>query len=178
MPNIFNYSRVNHFVNTFKMLYYLKNGKCCCNRNNTFIIFEYNYISTSGKNYTLCLNYEKYWPPRIWIVKPDLTKGYIPHSYHEHSNRLCLYHHRDFKWTSDENIVQTILCWALLWIEYYEIYEILGKWMGPEVAHMSTPKQPDDTSKITYTEESKNKVALPKYLKNYPILISNWREMK
>jgi hypothetical protein len=107
---------------------------------------------------------------------PDLTKGNIPHSYVGQHNRLCLYHSKDFKWSIDKNIVQTILCWSVLWIEYYEIYQILGKWLGPEAKHGNTPKQLTQRDDIANDIENINTIQendMPKYLKNYPIRISD-----
>jgi hypothetical protein len=132
-----------------------------------FIVWEHNAVSKNGTSYKLCLNYEKDWIPRIWIVEPNLAKENIPHVFKAVSNQLCLYHARDFTWTKNEDIIKTLVFWALIWIEYYEFYKILGKWGGPEATH-DMPKQLNDTSEVNKKNSKINK-KMPMYLKNYPI---------
>jgi hypothetical protein len=180
MPNLYKFNKKRDFFkDTYNLLFFIPKSKTQIIYNNNFIIWEYKYISTGSEIYTLCLNYERFWPPRVWIVEPDLTKIYMPHVYKQNGNSLCLYHKRDFQWSKDKNIIQTIICWSCLWIEYYEIYKILGKWVGPEAEHETVAKILLDTKEITLSSQSghnsqsdaKQKEDKPLYLKDYPIRI-------
>jgi len=159
---------IDYFKKIYTRLNFIPNSKLKI-VNNDFFIWEYKYTSKSSLNYTICLNHERYWTPRTWIVEPDFTNGYFPHVYKQQRNRLCLFHERDFTWSSDKDIIQTIICWSCLWIEYYEIYKILGKWVGPEAEHDNIEKNIQDRL-CSYNVCSKEEI-LPKYLKDYPIRI-------
>lgn len=165
---MYNYNKQNFFHNSFKQLLALPNSKCRWGKRDLFIIWEYTSTSKFGNKYTLCLNYEKYWDPRVWIVNPNFTTGKFPHTFSNQSNRLCLYHTSEFKWSKEKNIVQTILCWALVWIEFYEFYKELGKWIGPEFDHTGFPKKAADTTS-TNNADKKIVPSTPLFLKSSPI---------
>ncbi len=71
-------------------------------------------------------------PPDIRVLSPSLIKNFqgaeIPHVYP--GNRLCLYQpkYHEFKYT--DTIAQTIIPWTSLWLYYYELWHITGKWLG------------------------------------------------
>lgn len=120
----------------------------------------------------LCLNYEIGWDPRIWVIEPDFTQlDILPHVYKHHSNRLCLYKPSNFNWTSDKNIVQTIILWAFCWIEFYEGWKDNGKWYGEEADHTKPTDIIIDNNTVLNTTNKKSSVKshYPKYLKDYPI---------
>lgn len=168
MPNCYKYNNINYFRNTYTKLLFVPTSKIRISKDD-FIIWEYQYKSKSLEFYTICLNYERGWTPRVWIVKPDLTKGFLPHTFKDCGNCLCLFHSRDFVWSSDKDIIQTIICWSCLWIEYYEIYKILGKWVGPEAEHDNIEKViQEPNSFVIGTNKIKEH---PKYLKSYPTRI-------
>lgn len=119
----------------------------------------------TGK-YTLCLNYERLWPPRIWVVNPDLSKYKLPHVYP--GNYLCLYHPTDWSWQSSYNIVDTIIRWSQMWIVYFEDFLRTRVWRGPEADHDMPQK--DDTEKKGGVKKKKKRAneESPVYLKSYP----------
>ncbi len=133
--------KIDYFYNTYKQLQARPNTRCRWEVRNKFIICEFNVTSGySGSTYTLCLNYEKFYAPRVWVVEPSFMRcSYLPHVYF--GNRLCLYHPDDFVWTKEKDIVQTIMCWAAIWIDFYEIWKETGVWLGPEAEHkVGVPK--------------------------------------
>lgn len=164
---MYQYNKIDFFNKTYIRLLYFPNSKCRWGYRGSFIIWEFYAISKSGRKYTLCLNYEKGYSPRIWIVEPDLTSGKLPHVYSTRSNQLCLYHTNDFQWSKDKDIIKTIFLWALVWIEFYEFYQELGEWLGPEFDHAGLPKQEGDGN--TGSAQNKFKINGPKYLKKHPI---------
>lgn len=121
--------------------------------------------------YTLCLNYERLWPPRIWVVNPDFStlKG-LPHVYA--GNRLCLYHPSDWSWKSSCNITDTIIRWAQMWLVYFEDYLRTGIWRGPEAEHKVALRSDDDMERRATARKDHHREK-PAYLKNYPIRLSS-----
>ncbi len=133
--------KADYFNNTFKQLAVLSYGKCRWYKPNKFLIYEFCITSArTGKKYKLCLNYERGWPPRVWVVEPDLLSvPSLPHVYANEGNCLCLYKRGDFYWSADKNIQNTILYWAACWVEFYELWLECGVWLGTEAEH-SPPK--------------------------------------
>lgn len=116
--------------------------------------------------YKLCLNYERYWPPRVWIVEPNFSKlNGLPHVYS--NNRLCLYHPDDWAWSSSCDIIDTIIRWSMMWIVYYEDYARTGKWRGPEASHEMKKKDADSQNESLSPTKNET-VSTPKYLKSWP----------
>jgi hypothetical protein len=146
---------------------------------NSFIIWEWTvrpYPDT--QEYTICINYEKRWPPRVWIVVPDISlKNNLPHVFSKQKNRLCLYHDNDWQWHSYYKMRDTILVWSLMWIVYYEDFCITDKWRGPEAEHYSIEHCLSE--KIDYPESQQNskkkkqKKESPIFLRDYPIRLKN-----
>ncbi len=70
--------------------------------------------------------------PHVYVLKPDLADGSngeaIPHTYP--GKRLCLYHPKKREWSQQKYVSETIVPWTSLWLFYYEIWQITGKWMG------------------------------------------------
>lgn len=162
-------SSLENFRQTYLRLARFPNSKVKYGARDHFIIWEgiVRPFYFTGK-YKLCLNYEKGWPPRVWIVEPDFSqKKSLPHVYAH--NRLCLYHPKDWEWESSCNIVNTIIAWSQMWIVYYEDYLINGTWMGPEAQH--DRKELDSLSERKGTSKGKKlrKKGQPKFLKDFPI---------
>jgi hypothetical protein len=70
--------------------------------------------------------------PRIHVVwpklqvRPDATS--IPHTYSD--NSLCLYFPGAHEWDPTMSIADTLIPWTLLWLYYYEVWLVTGKWKG------------------------------------------------
>jgi hypothetical protein len=67
--------------------------------------------------------------PKVTVLKPLLTARpgeRIPHRFSDGS--LCL--HMPREWRSSMSIAEYILPWAALWLYFYEIWYITGKWLG------------------------------------------------
>ena len=70
--------------------------------------------------------------PKVWILSPYL-KPDAPHRYKDKS--LCLHYPKDYSWTADKYIAATIIPWTAEWLRFYELWDITGKWYGPEAPH-------------------------------------------
>lgn len=178
--NNFKPIKIDCFRKTFETLSYrFKDSPPKWIARDKFMVWEYTYKSVScGRQYTICLNYERGFAPRVWIVEPDffkLTDLNFPHVYKEQSNMLCLYHPHDFQWHRNKDLIQTIILWSMLWIEFFEIFLETGKWYGPEANHNDNSSVPKLTKKNTEDDSKKNrkksqsKTDTPKYLKTFPI---------
>ena len=155
--------KIDHFYNTFKRLIAFPNCRCRWGVRNVFMVCEFDVVSRySNKKYIICLNYEKGFSPRLWVVEPDfMMHSRLPHVYA--NNRLCLYHPDNFTWTRDKDIVQTLMFWAAAWIEFYEMWAETGVWLGPEAEH----KQ--ETAKIETPNNKTKTSCFPLHLKDTPI---------
>lgn len=180
--------KIDYFHKTFETLSYrFKNSPPQWIARDKFMVWEYTYKSVScERQYTICLNYERGFAPRVWIVEPDfskLTNLNFPHVYKEKSNMLCLYHPHDFHWHQNKDLIQTIILWSMLWIEFFEIFLKTGKWYGPEANHNDVSNDVSSVPKLTdeYTEnndkknikKSQPKTHQPKYLKTFPIRLKH-----
>lgn len=160
------YPKIDYFQKSFKDLWSIKGSRCRWGKRGHFIICEVTVLSNfQEKPYTLCINYEKNWSPRVWIVEPNFLSGTYPHTYAHQSNALCLYSDQLWQWRSRYNIVDTIVCWALAWISYYEYYALFNKWVGPEAPHDVHLSD----EHIKNKRRKKKKLQKPRYLKDYPI---------
>lgn len=95
----------------------------------------------SSPRYRLRLIYERWGPPKVFVLHPALPEN-APHRWPDGS--LCLYWPKEWRWTDHESIPDTIMAWAALWLEYYEIWQTLGVWLGPS-SHDEFPKEEDDS---------------------------------
>lgn len=176
----FNPIKIDCFHKTFELLgYRFKRNPPKWIVRDKFMVWEFAYKSIScGRKYTICLNYERGFAPRVWIVEPNLSKMVdvnLPHVYKEQSNRLCLYHPRDFQWHQSDDLIQTIILWSMLWIEFFEIFLETGEWCGPEASHDVPAVEPKltDVDNVKNDKNIKNKShfkqSQPEYLKPFPI---------
>ncbi len=83
--------------------------------------------------YTIRVIYRGGKSPRVRVVSPALVEN-PPHFFHS-IQALCLYHPRDFKWTKETSLAQTILPWANAWLYFYEVWKETGEWYGEEALH-------------------------------------------
>lgn len=160
-----------YFGLAFLVLKRFPNCKCRWGARDKFIIWEYTYVSEiTHKSYTLCLNYEVCFDPRIWIVEPDFSKispKQLKHVYSQYANCLCLFHPTQAPWSIKNDIAPTLITWAFLWIEFYEAWKITDIWYGAEAKH-DTTSDCVNTSTEALTHKTRNKHK-PIYLKDYPI---------
>jgi len=87
--------------------------------------------SRSG-DYKFRIQYRLNNSPKIWIVSPQLKRNWkgekIPHMYGQ--KYLCLYQPRYDEFNSQSFISDTIIPWISLWLYYYEIWHMTGRWLG------------------------------------------------
>lgn len=76
----------------------------------------------------------------MFVLYPALPKN-APHRWPDRS--LCLYWPKEWRWTEAESIPATIMAWAALWLEHYEIWQALGVWLGPS-SRDEFPEEEDD----------------------------------
>ena len=84
--------------------------------------------SPSSPAYAIRIVYRKRGDPKVWVLSPRLVRR-APHLYDD--GTLCLYWPKEWRWTDDQSIALTIVVWSALWLQYYEIWKLLGVWMGP-----------------------------------------------
>jgi len=86
----------------------------------------------TAPTYHLKIEYRIGKRPQIWVIKPSLRKG-APHVYPDGS--LCLFWYREWEWSKDQDLSQTVVPWAAMWLYYYEIWLDTGDWIGPAAPH-------------------------------------------
>jgi hypothetical protein len=87
--------------------------------------------SSLSETYTVRVSYQVGQNPRVEVLSPELQpRGdeKIPHMYGQ--KRLCLYEPGLGYWTGEQQLADTIIPWASLWLFYYEIWHATGEWMG------------------------------------------------
>jgi hypothetical protein len=67
--------------------------------------------------------------PRVYVDSPPLAEG-VHHLNSDGS--LCLYWPKEWRWTPQTVMAETILVWAAMWLFYYELWLEIGEWLGPE----------------------------------------------
>jgi len=104
-------------------------------KNNIMVIVGNIKPTVLSRIYTVQIWYgeiNKKYIPKVTILNPKLEKNSkgekIPHMYSE--ERLCLYFPKYKEFTSGKYISKTIIPWISLWLYYYEIWHITGKWLG------------------------------------------------
>jgi hypothetical protein len=84
-----------------------------------------------SKKYKILLDYKLKDRPNIWVVDPELEKyndEKIPHRFKDES--LCLFRYKYSEWHPSQLIAFTIIPWTSLWLYYYEVWLITGRWIG------------------------------------------------
>lgn len=69
--------------------------------------------------------------PRVLIASPMLVEREgkpIPHLYPD--GTLCLWQPAYYEWQPQFWIAKTVLCWASLWLFFYELWHACGEWLG------------------------------------------------
>ncbi len=86
------------------------------------------------KEYKVLFHFQLYKAPSVRVISPKLEKNgdqEVPHLHRDGS--LCLYFKQEFD--SSMFLVDTIVPWTTLWLEYYEIWKATGKWLGGGIEH-------------------------------------------
>jgi hypothetical protein len=91
--------------------------------------------------YKIGVRYRRGGIPEVHIRHPEITQKV--HMYGD--GRLCLYDYREQPWRDGDNIHERIIPWTAEWLVFYELYLICGKWLGPEAAHGSEEKKPEES---------------------------------
>lgn len=93
-----------------------------------------------SREYTVNLSYaEGEAIPKVQIIFPELTHKYgkIPHIYSD-TGGLCLFYlgddNEDKIWRPNKPLTM-IVPWILLWLIFYEVFEVTGKWEGGGIGH-------------------------------------------
>jgi hypothetical protein len=82
--------------------------------------------------YSILIKYKIGYRPNVWVLKPE-PKSNVPHRFSDKS--LCLYWNKEWEWSSNKEIVDTILPWTALWLYYYELWLDTGEWLAKEAPH-------------------------------------------
>lgn len=72
--------------------------------------------------------------PRVYVKEPIIQYNDDIHMYSS-DNSLCLYYPKDFNFTDESHLYDTIVPWIHEWFVFYELYLIKGKWLHPYVEH-------------------------------------------
>jgi len=96
----------------------------------------------SSSFYRIKVIYGKTGPPRVFVLDPPLPKK-PPHVWPEDGS-LCLYWGEEWWWKDTESIAGTIMIWTALWLEYFEIWQETGEWLGPSSHDQPAEKDDDD----------------------------------
>lgn len=98
--------------------------------------------SEISQRYRIKIVHQLHRAPEVFVLKPQLTTdtaSLIPHTYP--GNRLCLYHPRKQEWSQRQHVATTIVPWTSLWLNYYELWQATGEWLGggdhPELRRLS-----------------------------------------
>lgn len=97
--------------------------------------------NSSSPVYQIKVVYGKKGAPRVLVLDPPL-RGKPPHVWPDGS--LCLYWWREWRWKDTESIARTIMIWTALWLEYFEIWQETGEWLGPSSHDESAEKRDAD----------------------------------
>ncbi len=72
--------------------------------------------------------------PKVYVTNPIIEYHDDIHMYKDDKS-LCLHYPKDFSWTSNSRLYNTIIPWTHEWFLFYELYQIEGKWLHPFVNH-------------------------------------------
>ncbi len=84
--------------------------------------------------YTYQIQFTPKESPNVFVVDPIIKYHRDIHMYPS-DNSLCLYYPRDYSWTKNSHLYNSIVPWTHEWFVFYELYQIYGKWFHPSVDH-------------------------------------------
>ena len=94
----------------------------------------------SSDCYRIRVVYQRQGYPRVYVVDPALQPN-APHRWPDGS--LCLFWPKEWRWSDSESIPSTIIAWAALWLEHYEVWKALKVWLGPS-SHEEFPTEDEE----------------------------------
>lgn len=86
----------------------------------------------SSEVYQVCIRYQPDKIPLVNVISPEIDDD-APHLYGDRS--LCLFHPSVFDWHGGRTLAIHIVPWTATWCYFYEKWQELGVWFGPEVPH-------------------------------------------
>lgn len=84
-----------------------------------------------SQRYRIKIIHQLHKMPEVFVLRPQLVADVgstIPHTYP--GNRLCLYHPKRQEWSQQMHVATTIVPWTSLWLNYYELWQVTGEWLG------------------------------------------------
>jgi hypothetical protein len=94
--------------------------------------------SVSSPDYLIKIIYRIKKSPSVYVLNPEIIAN-APHRYLDGS--LCLYYPRDWSWSYEKMIAETIVPWIAEWLLLYEFWIETGKWWGEEAPHRGVKMQ-------------------------------------
>lgn len=101
--------------------------------NNTLICIGIHQPTEYSANYKYEVTYKYGKHPTVNVISPNIEYNNDIHMYK--NNSLCLYYPKDYSFTHDSHLYNTIIPWTHEWFVYYELYLITGIWQHPYVKH-------------------------------------------
>jgi hypothetical protein len=100
------------------------------------VLYVYGYCKPAEHSviYHYKIIYDPKRPPKVYVTEPQIGYNDDIHMYSD-DHRLCLYYPRDYSWSENSRLFDTIIPWTHKWFLYYEIYLISGKWEYQFVEH-------------------------------------------
>jgi len=96
-----------------------------------------------GRTYTIEMFYQRGDSPKVWVREPNLKElageKSLPHVYDQKTQQLCLYLPGCGFWNHEKSIASTIMLWAFLWLQYFELWLVTDEWHG-RGAHLHDKK--------------------------------------
>ncbi len=136
------YSNLKHLLELQSII---KDKKAIVYKKNTVTAFVPIRIENGKARYKLKLNLDQYGHCDVYIIEPKIKKycgKSPPHIYRLKSVwnekkqeydllKLCLYLPGKNEYDKyNDNIVYTIISWAIKWTEFYELWLLTGTWYG------------------------------------------------
>lgn len=87
----------------------------------------------SCKSYKVRIEYMAGSQPWVYIKSPELIESNQIHVYRE--GFLCLFDPSETRWKDNMKLSEYTIPWLVEWILYYELWQLTGKWEGPESSH-------------------------------------------
>lgn len=130
-----NKSRISLDEQVRLMKFYYPDGTIEFIKNRGFIWFGELRSSPLGDLYKIKIVFEIRKKPEVFVVEPEKLKMAngkfkLPHVYDNTKQKLCLFYPDDKEWNTSKMIASTIVPWTIEWLYHYELWVILGKWMG------------------------------------------------
>ena len=98
-------------------------------------------------SYRIGIRYKKGGIPEVRVRDPIIPREHYSRAHIYREGSLCLFDHRDRPWSAMDDLHATIIPWTAEWLVLYELFLVCGKWLGPETAHGTSPKEPQEPEK-------------------------------